>query len=251
MIPAIVRQWAAWSPGLEDADSWRAWARAPQPLAHEGCPDVQFLPALLRRRCSPLARIMLTTAYGACPEEERARVRTVFASRHGNINESIPMLDRLADEQPISPTKFSHTVHNAQAGLFSIAADNREASSSVAAQQDTFACGYLEALAHLQRDPGGRVLLVMADIPLAPTFAPLVEEPVAAYGLSLLLAADGAGAAVRFGPATPDAAGPVRAWPDAMEFLRWLLSGDSRLRLGAGRHRWQWQRHDAREDASA
>ncbi len=250
MIPAIVRQWAAWSPDREDADSWRSWARAPQPLAYEGCPDVQFLPALLRRRCSPLARIMLTAAYAACPPDERARVRTVFASRHGNINESIPMLDRLADEQPISPTKFSHTVHNAQAGLFSIAADNREASSSVAAQQDTFACGYLEALAHLQRDPSGSVLLVMADIPLAPTFAKLVEEPVATYALALLLAADGDGESIRFCTGAPDAAVPVRAWPDAIEFLRWLLSGESRLSLGSGRHRWQWQRGDSREGAT-
>ncbi len=251
MIPAIVRQWAAWSPGLEDADAWRAWARAPQPLAHEGCPDVQFLPALLRRRCSPLARIMLATAYEACPPDERARVRTVFASRHGNINESIPMLDRLAEEQPISPTKFSHTVHNAQAGLFSIAAENRRASSSVAAQENTFACGYLEALAHLQRDPGSSVLLVMADVPLAPTFAKLVEEPVAAYGLALLLATEGDGTAICFDTAPPETGGRVCEWPEAAEFLRWLLSGDAHLCLGAGSHRWLWLRHDAPESASA
>lgn len=249
MIPAIVRQWAAWSPDLEDAETWRAWARAPHPLAHDGCPDVQFLPALLRRRCSPLARIMLTAAYAACPPDERARVRTVFASRHGNINESIPMLDRLADEQPISPTKFSHTVHNAQAGLFSIAADNRQASSSVAAQQDTFACGYLEALAHLQRDPGGRVLLVMADIPLAPTFARLVEEPVAAYGLALLLARDGDGTAIRFGTDAREATASACAWPDAMEFLRWLLGDEPQLCLGTASRRWRWERNGARAGA--
>ncbi len=246
MIPAIVRQWAAWSPGLEDSASWRAWARAPQPLGRDGCPEVQFLPAMLRRRCSPLARIMLNAAYAACPEQERTRVRTVFASRHGNINESIPMLDRLADEQPISPTKFSHTVHNAQAGLFSIAADNRQASSSVAAQQDTFACGYLEALSHLQRDPGASVLLVMADIPLAPTFAKLVEEPVATYGLALLLAADGEGTALRFGADASQAASRACAWPDALEFLRWLLGEDPQLSLGSGNRRWRWERHRER-----
>jgi hypothetical protein len=188
---------------------------------------------------------MLGTAYAACPAEERARVRTVFASRHGNINESIPMLDRLAEEQPISPTKFSHTVHNAQAGLFSIAADNRRASSSVAAQEDTFACGYLEALAHLQRDPGSSVLLVMADIPLAPTFAKLVEEPTAAYGLALLLATDGDGTAIGFAADSPDAVARRCAWPDAMEFLCWLLGDESDLCLGAAGRRWRWQRQRA------
>ncbi len=243
MIPAVVRRWSAWSPGREDPAAWRAWARAPEPLASEGCPDVQFLPAMLRRRCSPLARIMLETAYASCPAEERAQVRTVFASRHGNINESIPMLDRLAERQPISPTKFSHTVHNAQAGLFSIATENRQASSSVAAQQDTFACGYLEALTHLQRDPRSGVLLVMADIPLAPTFAKLVEEPAATYGLALLLAAGGEGPTLGFETAASAAVVPARAWPDALEFLRWLLIDEEPLVLGAGACRWRWERH--------
>jgi hypothetical protein len=244
VITAVVRRWSAWSPGREDAAAWHAWARTPGPLEREGCPDVGFLPAMLRRRCSPLARIMLATAYASCPPERRAQVRTVFASRHGNINESIPMLDRLAERQPISPTKFSHTVHNAQAGLFSIAADNRQASSSVAAQQDTFACGYLEALTHLQRDPRSEVLLVMADIPLAPTFAKLVEEPVAAYGLAVLLAAGGAGQTLAFGTATSGAVASKRAWPDAMEFLRWFLTDDPSLSLGSGACRWIWERGD-------
>lgn len=242
MIPAIVRQWAAWSPGVENPDAWRAWARTPQPLGHEGCPDVQFLPALMRRRCSPLARIMLTAAFAGCPPAERAQVRTVFASRHGNINESIPMLDRLAEAQPISPTKFSHTVHNAQAGLFSIATENRQASSSIAAQQNTFSCGYLEALAHLQRDPGRDVLLVMADIPLAPTFAKLVDEPIAAYGLALLLTNQGEGISLAFGPVSADRGSYAPAWPDAMEFLRWLLGEEQQLCLGAGDPRWRWER---------
>jgi hypothetical protein len=242
MTIAVVVSWAAWSPGREDAEAWRGWAREPAPLACEGHPNADFLPAMLRRRCSPLARIMLTTAFASCPPEERAHVRTVFASRHGNINESIPLLDRLAEQQPISPTRFSHTVHNAQAGLFSIAAENRRASSSIAAQEDTFACGYLEALTHLEREPGRRVLLVTADIPLAPTFAALVEESVASYGLALLLAAEGTGARLGFRASPGAVRGTHEPRPDAMEFLRWLLSDEPQLRLGAGRCQWQWER---------
>jgi len=239
---AVVVSWAAWAPGCEDAEAWLDWARAPEPLAREGHPNADFLPAMLRRRCSPLARIMLATAYASCPPEERAQVRTVFASRHGNINESIPLLDRLADEQPISPTKFSHTVHNAQAGLYSIAAGNRQASSSIAAREDTFACGYLEALTHLQRDPARHVLLVTADIPLAPTFAKLVEESAASYGLALLLAADGPGTRLHFRAAPGAADGGRLAWPDAIEFLRWFLCDEPQLLLGGGRCQWQWER---------
>jgi hypothetical protein len=241
---ALVQGWAAWSPGLEDAEAWRAWARAPQPLEREGRPEARFLPSMLRRRCSPLARIMLTAAFECCPPDERAEFRTVFASRHGNINESIDMLEQLAHRQPLSPLRFSHTVHNAQAGLFSIAAENRRASSSVAAQEDTFACGYLEALTHLQREPERRVLLVMADVPLYPTFAKLVDECAASYGLALLLATRGEGTPVAFHSAAGEPPVGPGTWPDAMEFLRWLLAGEPQLRLGVGRRRWVWKRVD-------
>jgi hypothetical protein len=242
MIAATVRRWSAWSPGLEDADAWSNWCMEPTELASEGRPDAHFLPAMLRRRCGSLSRIMLTTAVDCCDEAELAELATVFASRHGNINESIDLLDRLAERLPLSPTVFSHTVHNAQAGLFSIAAANRRASSSIAAQRDSFACGYLEALTLLERDPNRPVLLVVGDVPLAPTFAPLVEEPAGSYGLGLLLARDGEGTQLAFGR-PPEADGPEAArWPDAIEFLRWYLSAEPSLVLGNARRPWKWER---------
>jgi len=242
VIATTVRRWSAWSPGLEDADAWRRWCAAPTELASEGRPEARFLPAMLRRRCGSLARIMLTTAFDCCAPAELGEVATVFASRHGNINESIDLLDRLAERQPLSPTAFSHTVHNAQAGLFSIAAANRRASSSIAAQRDSFACGYLEALTLLEREPERPVLLVVGDVPLAPTFAPLVEEPAGAYGLALLLARGGDGVEIAFGRA-PEARTPnAPAWPEAIEFLRWLVRGEPDLILGSPRRPWQWER---------
>lgn len=243
MNDVVLQRWGAWSPGLESREAWQRWAQSPTALECEGRPEARFLPALLRRRCSTLTRIMLTAAFESCPEAQRSQVRTVFASRHGNINDSIEMVERLARDLPLSPARFSHTVHNAQAGLFSIAAENRQASSSVAAQEDTFACAFIEALMHLQREPSRSVLLVMADIPLATTFAALVEEPLAAYGVGLLLAARGDGEPLTFRamPAERNLPAPTR--PDAVEFLRWLLGSEPRLSLGAGERRWQWERH--------
>ena len=132
MIEASVRRWSAWSAGREDADAWRSWCARPVALEAGGHPEARFLPSLIRRRCSPLARIALTAAFGCCGDDERAECTSVFASRHGNINESIDLLDRLAEHQALSPTTFSHTVHNAQAGLFSLAAGNHQTSSSIA-----------------------------------------------------------------------------------------------------------------------
>jgi len=239
---AHVRAWSAWAPGLEDRDAWRAWCRDPKELERVGRPEARFLPPMLRRRCSALARIMLTAAFDCCGPELRDRVATVFAARHGNINESIELLENLARHQPLSPTRFSHSVHNAQAGLYSIAASNRQASSSIAAQEDIFASGWLEALPLLARAPQRPVLLVVGDVPLAPAFAPLVDEPETSYALALLLerAAEGHGIALGL-ESTPPAARRPR-WPDAFAFLRWLVGDEPRLALACGRRRWIWER---------
>jgi len=235
-----LRKWAAWAPGCEDAEAWLGWCAEPRDLPAEGRPEASFLPALLRRRCSPLSRIVLTVAFECCAEDERAQVGSVFASRHGNINESIELLERLAHQLPLSPTRFSHSVHNAQAGLFSIAAGNRQASSSIAAETETFGCGFLEALTFLERAPERPVLLVMADVPLAEVFAKLVDEPVTSYGLGLLLASDGPGTRLDFRISPGGAAAPRARWPDALEFLRWLESPEPRLALGNGPRRFEW-----------
>jgi hypothetical protein len=230
-----VLRWSAWSPGRETRDDWRAWARAPQPIETDGHPEARFLPSMLRRRCSPLTRIFLQAAFDCLEEEERPEVRTVFASRHGSVNESIGLLERIVQGKRLSPAKFSHTVHNAQAGLFSIAAANRQASSSLAARADTFACGYLEALTHLEREPGRPVLYVMGDGQLASTFSHLVEEPGGAYGVALLLASAGDGPELAFDLGA-DASRAELPWPDGLEFLRWLLADEPALALG--RFRW-------------
>jgi len=144
--------------------------------------------------------------------------------------------------EKLSPATFSHTVHNAQAGLFSIAAGNRAASSSLAAQEDTWTAAFLEALAFLERDPRAPVLVVVGDVPLAETFAPLVEEAAVPYAFAAQLAAPGAGPGVELElvPAR-DSAPAAAPWPPALEFLRWWLSGESQLeqRNRASVARWR------------
>ncbi len=245
-----IANWAAWSPGLENSDEWRKWAAYPTALQDDGIPDARFLPAMLRRRCTPLSKIMLKVAYECCDEAQRIEVRTVFASRHGSINESIGLLECVVREERISPAIFSHTVHNAQAGLFSIASGNCQASSSLAAQGDTFCSGLVEALSHIEREPARPVLLVVGDVPLAEVFADLIDEPTASYAVALLLEANlpGPGFTMQFEGKRDNAISsegkPPLEWPDAAEFLRFWLGRNQHLQLTAPRHSWAFEKVD-------
>jgi hypothetical protein len=250
-VSTLVRRWAAWAPGLEDAAAWVAWCRAPAPLAADGAPVVAFLPPLFRRRCGRLSRMMLRVAFDCCPPDELARVTTVFASRYGDMTATVGLLEALARQEPLKASRFSHSVHNTQAGLFSIAAGNRQASCAMAAGHETFPCAFLEAQSVLTRGTGTGVLLVVGDEPLPPVLAPFADDPPAAYAVALLLASapgDAAGVALQLGAGGEPGAPP---WPPAIEFLRWLLSAESGLTLGSGRRRWTWRRGQRAAEAAA
>jgi len=246
----VLRRWCAWAPRVEEGPAlektadWERWARDPQALGDRGEPEVRFLAAPVRRRASRLTRLMLQVAFDCTEEAERAQVRTVFASRHGAIHVAVKILAEIARAQPVSPLQFSHSVHNTQAGLFSIAAGNRSASSSVAGETDTFAQGFLDALLHLERRPDEPVLYVIGDEPIPDNLIHLVDEPRTAYAVALLLARDGQGMALDFSLDASRAPRKSRDWPDALEFVRFLASDARELTLETGRRSWRWEKRE-------
>lgn len=245
MIEVAVRDWAAWAPGLASRTGWEAWCRAPAPLARsDGQPDVAFVAPLLRRRCSRLTRMMLHAAHEACPANTLQTLPVVCASRYGEITTTIGLLEALADGQPVTAAAFTHSVHNTQAGLFSIAAKNRRMASALAAGPDTFPCAFLEALTLIHRARGGAVLILVGDEPLPPVLEAFSDDGDAAYAVAIVIEAVVSGPRLRLAPAEPGVAPERRAWPQATEFLRWYLSGEKSRTLGTGPRAWTWTRQD-------
>jgi len=239
---------AAWSPGIETPEQWAKWAREPRPLEREGRPDLGFLPALMRRRCDQLSRMMLWVAHACCPSELLAEVNTVFASRHGAFGAMVRMLHDLAAEKPLSPALFSHSVHNTQAGIFSIWAHNERVSSSVAAGAETFGSGFLEALGLLQAEPARPVLYVCGDEAIPDAVRGICDHDQGAFALALLLGAGNAEARFELALEASRAATPL-AHPDALEFLRWLQSDADELRLAHSRTAFRFRRRAGRPSA--
>jgi hypothetical protein len=212
---------------------------------------VGFLPALQRRRCDTLSRLMLAVANACCPDGTCNDVASVFASRHGSFGTTVSMLERLARDEPLSPTAFSHSVHNTQAGLFSIWSGNQRVAQSLASRDATFEHGFLEAVCLGARSPGRPVLFVTGDEALPAPVADLSDAPAPPYAVALLLGveagasagADSMNATMEFGiEPEPQVAFEPPAWPRAVEFLRWWIAGDELLCLGAAPRSFTWRR---------
>lgn len=151
---------AAWAPGLDTSAAWLTWASDPYFIAGRGEAAVSVMPPMLRRRAGSMGKMALEAAYRCL--DGKIGVPAVFCSRHGECVRSVEMLADLAQGQPLSPTSFSLSVHNAAAGLFSIARQDQASHAAVAASHSGVEHGVIEACG-LLADGAAEVLLVVYD----------------------------------------------------------------------------------------
>lgn len=237
MITFNISQWRAWAPGLESAADWQAWSAAPcVPQAGEHPPDVAFLPALQRRRLSRLARMAFSVGWPLA--EGLEALPLVFVSRHGETPRTFDILSDLAAEQPLSPTQFSLSVHNAVIGLWSILRNETSEMTAMAAAGDGFEHGLVEAAA-LLHEGAPAVLLIITEEQPPQAYRQWIDDVPFPYALALLLT-PGEQWTLRLSD-TP-LASTSAPWPHALNWLRSSLSGATTCTHTWNRRTWNWQR---------
>lgn len=148
----------------------------------------ELLPPNERRRATATVRLAFRCAEDALRGSSlpAADLATVFASADGDmdvvhrINQGLAQPARL-----VSPTDFHNSVHNAAAGYWSIAVGSRQPSTSLAADDASFAAGLVEAAA-LAAGDALNVLLAAYDIRAPQPLAAKRPTPEA-FGTALVL----------------------------------------------------------------
>ncbi|MDY7578936.1 beta-ketoacyl synthase chain length factor [Herbaspirillum sp. RTI4] len=158
----------SWAPGLETEADWLAWADGNPTSAERREPDLSALPANVRRRASAAGKMALKVA-SACLGVQ-ASIPVVFASRDGECARAVDLLQELAGNVPMSPAAFSLSVHNASAGLLSIARNDHGNNIAIAAGPDTIEHAVIDACG-LLADGAPQVLLVAFDSKLPEVFS--------------------------------------------------------------------------------
>lgn len=179
---------AAWAPGVGAAAAWQAWAAQPFPLAAGADPALAAMPAMLRRRAGFQGKMALEVAYQCL--EGRRDVPVVFCSRHGDVLRAVQLLGDLVQQSPLSPTAFGMAVHNASAGLFSIARSDRANHLAVAAGAASIEHAVIEACG-LLADGAPLVLLVCSECPVPPPFEQFRDCDEQAHAFAWLMAPAG------------------------------------------------------------
>jgi len=196
---------------------------------------------MLRRRISTVGQRAFRAAYAL---SEQSSARFIFCSRYGESDRTLRILHSLAVKEPISPADFSLSVHNALAGLLSIAWGNTAGHTAISAGADSFGYGLLEAIACLKQGSADQVLLVYFDDLLPQPYGEVADGAESCVALAMLLKPpgdDGPEFALSMEPR--NRSGEWRsATALSLDFIRFMLSNERERRSIGERTQWRWQR---------
>src|SRR5688572_22309905 len=216
--------WSAFAPGLESGQDWLAWAAHPSLPEGDDVPALAETPAMQRRRLERLGRMALQVAW-RCQPDAGEPLPMIFASRHGDITRTHERLGGLARGEPLSPTHFGLSPHNAIAAQYSIARALTGNYLAVSAGSEAAEAAVTEALA-LLADGAAEVLVVVYDGPTPADYAGFRDEPETWFAWAWRIAPARPGKTwFSLGVAPGEGAEPTTATlPHGLDVLRFLLS---------------------------
>lgn len=176
-----LKHWCFWQ--SDSIDSQQIWANGELLLCNGGQANIHFLPMLQKRRLSPLARAACAVAWHC--RQLAGEMPTVFFSEHGESQYYFEMLHDMAEGECLSPSRFSLSVHNAIAGLFSIQTESLEPYVSLAGGTEGLFAAYIEAAGLLLEAP--QVMIVCYDQPLPIQYQAYTTSSTNTWALAMVL----------------------------------------------------------------
>ena len=156
------------------------WEAQPE----EDRPDVSFVPALARRRLTPVERAAMHVAHEAAVQANAVdgKMPVVFASRWGEIGTTFKLISQFREEGEMSPAGFSNSVHNAAPGHLSLLTKDKAPYTAISAGVDSYEMGMLEASTY-----PGKVLFVYAEESTPEMYRPHFPDVKRAHSVAVLL----------------------------------------------------------------
>ncbi len=181
-----ISNWNAWVSGLEYPDALVDRSRHNRTgNLGPAIPDVSYMPAMLRRRLSPLARTALHVAW-QCLGDAR-QTPTIFSSVYGESDRTFELTRAIASEQPVSPAAFSLSVHNAISGQFTIARQITVETTCLSPVGGSVLPALMEAQGLLQTERHNQALVVFYDQQLPLVYRATKPGPSGLTACALLI----------------------------------------------------------------
>lgn len=112
--------------------------------------DLSSIPMNMRRKLSLVGKIAMSTMLD-CYGENSDDIKLVYASRYGELERVVKLIKQEHEENEISPTGFSFSVHNSTVGLFSLLKKIYSSYNSIAGGEESFSVGLLDAIMNREK----------------------------------------------------------------------------------------------------
>lgn len=239
-IRVNIRAWSAWLSGCS-IDELKGWAKGTEalPAQPEVWPVPQKVPKGQQRRLSPMAKMVLAQLDKI---DNVGQLPSVFSTRHGDLPKTVALVSDVANREPLSPTQFTLSVHNAIAGQYGIYWGNTHSCNLVSGGRDSFHLGLLDAAMRLNYSPAEEMLFIHADLPLPKPYEQHSDEQQMAHCVVLVLSK--ACCALKFDVkrlTETQQSSQHESLPHAVQFLKSMIN-DQRKFLIQGDANWAWQR---------
>lgn len=110
----------------------------------------------------------------------------VYASKHGEINLSYQAIKKIMNEEDVSPTQFSQSVHNSNAGLYTIFSKRKIPVNAISAGDNSFLMGLINALVNLKRT-NKTILYTFCDAKIPDVYAQNIKEQTNYHSIAMII----------------------------------------------------------------
>ena len=225
----------ALAPGLATDADWLAWAQRGQ-SDQSALPAFDLVPSSMRRRMSLSSKLVMQASLLLSSKHDIDY--GIFISRHGELQRTYKLLKEILSGDEASPIAFSQSVHNTASGLFTIADKNPLPVTSLAACQDSFQQGLIEAFARLSVAVDQKILLVCFDDVVPEVYDSFADEISSCYALGLVLES-GDGWVVE--TCEPGKVSKEIVLPQALQFAQSYFLGRKNFIIKGSRQNWEWK----------
>lgn len=229
-----VESWSAMAPGINTSESWQEWFdTSDEADVQDGAIDIKQIPPLLRRRFKVLGRVASSAMLAAQANEQH--LPSIFASRHGDTELTLSLLQDIANGEQVSPTGFSLAVHNAIGGLLSIVRKDKSPMTAIASMNGLVMSALFEA--HAQLSQYERVLCVIYDVPLPNLYKPYCSSLPFPLAVAFVLSRDER-QGMRFVVSRGDGEKPMDDAADMLDMIKLLCGHENKVTLSANNKPW-------------
>ena len=225
-----IKNWSAWSPGLESKEDWKNWSEGlEKPEMDSRAPALKHLPPISRRRLSQLTKMVLHVGHDL--NDGDGQYCTIFCSQFGEITQQNKISRGLIDTGEVRPSVFSLSVFNTPVSLLSIHEKNLEPATVQLSGEAGLMSGILSLIAELNTNQHKDVLILFADEMLPEDYKLLYGKDLFPYAFGLLCSTVDSGSDLFLNLERSYENYDSRDSLSPVYFLKWLLNKETALDL--------------------